>query len=206
MRSRRSTTNLPQQARQAGVASRGKAGSPVVWKLTSPSPLHTDRLGRAIGKALHGGETLALLGPLGAGKTSLVRGIAAGLGAPPSTVSSPTFVFIHEYHGRLPFAHVDLYRVHSIREVESTGLEEYLSGETVTAIEWADKGLSLLPQDRLEIELRHKSVGSRTVQLSSTGLKSTALLADIMRRFARATSHAVTGQLKPPKRKRHASS
>ncbi|HEY5627414.1 MAG TPA: tRNA (adenosine(37)-N6)-threonylcarbamoyltransferase complex ATPase subunit type 1 TsaE [Nitrospira sp.] len=173
--------------------------------MISSSPLQTDRLGRSIGKALQGGETLALLGPLGAGKTSLVRGIAVGLGAPPTAVSSPTFVFIHEYHGRLPFAHVDLYRVRSIREVESTGLEEYLSGETVIAIEWADKGLSLLPQDRLEIELRHRSVGSRTVRLSSTGPKSAALLTTIMRRYARATQRTAAEKLKRPKHKRNAS-
>ena len=136
----------------------------------STSHQHTDRLGQAIGRVLRGGETIALYGPLGAGKTALVRGIAQGLGASPTAVSSPTFVVIHEYdQGRLPLAHVDLYRIRSPRELESTGLIEYFSGQTVTAIEWADKGLAALPQDRIEIALNHRAARSRTIQLSATG-------------------------------------
>ena len=173
MPSRRSTANRQHRTRPAGASRRPNKESNHVWELASRSSLHTDRLGRAIGQALQGGETLALFGQLGAGKTALVRGIAAGLGAPSTAVSSPTFVFIHEYRGRLPLAHVDLYRVRSIHEAESTGLEDYLCSSTVAAIEWADKGLSLLPQDHLEILLRHQSVGSRTIQLAATGPMST---------------------------------
>lgn len=176
------------------------------WEMTSSSPLQTDRLGRMIGAALQGGETLALFGPLGAGKTALVRGIAAGLGAPQAAVSSPTFVFIHEYRGRLPLAHVDLYRVTSTREAESTGLEEYLSGSTVAAIEWAGKGLSILPEDRLEIELRHRAVGSRTIRLSATGPASGALLERTRRNHARTAGLSVSKRLTPPKPKGKASS
>jgi len=131
-----------------------------------------------IGRVLRGGETIALYGPLGAGKTALVRGIAQGLGASPTAISSPTFVVIHEYdQGRLPLAHVDLYRIRSPRELESTGLIEYFSGQTVTAIEWADKGLAALPQDRIEIALNHRAARSRTIQLSVTGPKSDEVLA-----------------------------
>ena len=130
-----------------------------------------------IGRVLRGGETIALYGPLGAGKTALVRGIAQGLGASPTAVTSPTFVVIHEYQGRLPFAHVDLYRIRSPRELESTGLIEYFSGRTVTAIEWADKGLAALPQDRIEITLNHRAAQSRTIQLSATGPMSDEVLA-----------------------------
>ena len=149
--------------------------------------------------ALQGGETLALFGLLGAGKTALVRGIAAGLGASPTSVSSPTFVLIHEYRGRLPLAHVDLYRLNSMREVDSVGLEEYLSGSTVTAIEWADKGLSILPTDRLEIELRHHAVGSRTIQLSATGPTSAALLAQTKQYYAHTTRLPTSKRLTPTK-------
>ena len=144
----------------------------------STSHRHTDRLGQVIGRVLRGGETIALYGPLGAGKTALVRGIAQGLGASPTAISSPTFVVIHEYdQGRLPLAHVDLYRIRSPRELESTGLIEYFSGQTVTAIEWADKGLAALPLDRIEIALNHRTVRSRTIQLSVTGPKSDEVLA-----------------------------
>lgn len=154
----------------------------------STSHRHTDRLGQVIGRVLRGGETIALYGPLGAGKTALVRGIAQGLGVPPTAISSPTFVVIHEYdQGRLPLAHVDLYRIRSPRELESTGLIEYLSDQTVTAIEWADKGLAALPQDRIEIALDHRAARSRTIQLSVTGPKSGEILA-LARRQYRKTS------------------
>ncbi|MDZ4732492.1 MAG: tRNA (adenosine(37)-N6)-threonylcarbamoyltransferase complex ATPase subunit type 1 TsaE [Nitrospirota bacterium] len=152
----------------------------------STSHQHTDRLGQAIGRVLRGGETIALYGPLGAGKTARVRGIAEGLGASPTAVTSPTFVVIHEYdQGRLPLAHVDLYRIRSPRELESTGLIEYFSGQTVTAIEWADKGLAALPSDRIEIVLGHRAARSRTIQLSATGPKSGEVLALARRQYSK---------------------
>jgi tRNA threonylcarbamoyladenosine biosynthesis protein TsaE len=146
------------------------------WELVSSSQQQTDRLGQTLGRTLRGGETIALYGPLGAGKTALVRGIAQGLGAPPTAVTSPTFVVIHEYQGRLLLAHMDWYRIRSLHELESTGLIEYFSGQTVTAIEWADKGLALLPQDRIEITLSHHAAKSRTIQLRATGPASDTVL------------------------------
>jgi tRNA threonylcarbamoyladenosine biosynthesis protein TsaE len=154
-----------------------------VWRRSLPSLGETDRLGRAIGSVLEGGESLALSGALGAGKTALVRGIATGLGAPTEAVSSPTFVLLHEYRGRLPLAHIDLYRLNSVKEAESIGLGDYLSGPTVVAVEWADKAPSILPVDRLEMELRHRTVQSRSIQFKATGPLSAALLARI-RRYA----------------------
>jgi tRNA threonylcarbamoyladenosine biosynthesis protein TsaE len=161
----------PAKTKQPAVRRSAVSNRP--WQLVSTSHRHTDRLGQAIGCALRGGETIALYGPLGAGKTALVRGIAQGLGASPTAISSPTFVVIHEYdQGRLPLAHVDLYRIRSPRELESTGLTVYFSGQTVTAIEWADKGLAALPQDRIDITLNHRAARSRTIQLHATGPKS----------------------------------
>ncbi|HEU4686445.1 MAG TPA: tRNA (adenosine(37)-N6)-threonylcarbamoyltransferase complex ATPase subunit type 1 TsaE [Nitrospira sp.] len=151
----------------------------------SASARDTDRLGRVIGRALLGGETLALSGPLGSGKTALVRGVAVGLGAVASTVSSPTFVLIHEYQGRLPLAHVDLYRLNSGSELQSTGMSDYLSGQTVAAIEWADKALLSLPQDRVDILLEHLSTESRSITLRAAGPTSTALLNQIERELRR---------------------
>ena len=170
--------NVTRSAKAKQPSARHSATSSLPWKLVSTSHRHTDRLGQAIGRALRGGETIALYGPLGAGKTALVRGIAQGLGASPTAISSPTFIVIHEYYqGRLPLAHVDLYRIRSPRELESTGLIEYFSGQTVTVIEWADKGLAALPQDRIEIVLNHRAPRSRTIQLSPTGPKSDEVLA-----------------------------
>lgn len=144
-------------------------------RVTLFSRSDTESLGRSIGRALEGGEVLALIGELGVGKTALVRGIAAGLKAPAS-VSSPTFVLIHEYRGRLPLIHVDLYRLRTDAEAEAIGLEDYFNGQAVIAIEWADRFPALLPADRLEVRLRHKSPTIRTVQLSAHGMQSLSLL------------------------------
>ena len=86
------------------------------------SPRETESFGNAIGQLLRGGEVLALIGELGAGKTALVRGIVAGLGAPAASVTSPTFLLVHEYQGRLPIIHIDLYRLQRLEETESIGL------------------------------------------------------------------------------------
>lgn len=171
------------------------------WEFLLPSPLHTDRLGRAIGSTLQGGESLALFGPLGAGKTALVRGIAEGLGASPTSVSSPTFVLLHEYRGRLPLAHIDLYRLNTTREIESIGVTDYLTGPWITAIEWAEKGLDLLPQDRLEVELRHHGVQSRTVRLTASGESSRALLARTRKIHRVSLKHSSSGLPRSPKSK-----
>jgi len=177
MRFKRSVANSRRPTGSARTSRRATPASSRAWELTLFSPLDTERLGQALGSALQGGETLALYGPLGVGKTAFVRGVAVGLGASREDVSSPTFVLIHEYRGRLPLAHIDLYRLNSLREIESIGLEEYLSGSTVAAIEWADRGRAILPADRLEIELRHQSVQSRSITLMATGPLSATLLA-----------------------------
>jgi tRNA threonylcarbamoyladenosine biosynthesis protein TsaE len=159
---RRKRSDLTRPAKAKLPAVRRHAASSLPWRLVSVSRQHTDRLGQAIGRVLRGGESIALFGPLGAGKTTLVRGIAQGLGASPATVTSPTFVVIHEYdQGRLPLAHMDL----------------YFSGQTVTVIEWADKGLAALPQDRIEIILNHRALRSRTIQLRATGPTSNEIIA-----------------------------
>ena len=174
----RKRPNVTRPAKAKQHAARRSATSSLPWQLVSTSHWHTTRLGQVIGRVLRGGETIALYGPLGAGKTGLVRGIAQGLGASPMAVTSPTFVMIHEYdQGRLPFVHADLYRIRTPRELESIGLIEYFSGQTVTAIEWADKGLAVLPRDRIEIALNHRAARSRTIQLNVTGPKSDEILA-----------------------------
>jgi tRNA threonylcarbamoyladenosine biosynthesis protein TsaE len=144
-------------------------------RVSLPSGAATEALGQSIGQAVRGGEVLALVGELGAGKTSLVRGIADGLQAP-AAVSSPTFVLIHEYQGRLPLVHVDLYRLRSEAEAEAIGLQEYFDGRAVTAIEWADRFPALLPADRLDLRLRHVSPTARTAELSARGPAARALL------------------------------
>ncbi|MDP9131975.1 MAG: tRNA (adenosine(37)-N6)-threonylcarbamoyltransferase complex ATPase subunit type 1 TsaE [Nitrospirota bacterium] len=140
------------------------------------SPRQTHRLGRCLGKLLQGGEVVALFGELGTGKTSLVRGIAEGLLAEPAAVSSPTFALILEYRGRLRLIHTDLYRL-TAAQLEDTGLDDYLDGHTVTAIEWADRWGAGLPPDRLEIHLSHRPAATRRAILSANGRSACRLLA-----------------------------
>jgi tRNA threonylcarbamoyladenosine biosynthesis protein TsaE len=149
------------------------------WRYTSRSAEDTERLGRSIGSALQGGEVLALYGELGTGKTTLMRGIAAGAGVPPERVTSPTFVLIHEYVGRLRLAHADLYRLATTDELAQTGLSDYLDDRTVVAIEWADRGASELPADRLDIAFAHEASTTRQVTMTAFGSRSKQLLAQI---------------------------
>lgn len=187
--------------KKSPVAKPSRPASSTVWTLALPSRTATEAFGRIIGQTLRGGETLALSGELGAGKTALVRGIAAGLGTPPSHVTSPTFVLIHEYCGRLPLIHMDLYRLRSLADAESIGLHEYFQGTTVTAIEWADKFPELLPRDRLELTLQHKAPTARTARMLARGPRASALLA-ALKQHARQTRRTTTakGPRKPPPR------
>jgi len=143
------------------------------------SPGETESFGHAIGRLLRGGEVLALIGELGAGKTALVRGIVAGLGAPAASVTSPTFLLVHEYQGRLPVVHIDLYRLQRLEEIELIGLSDYLTDEVVVAIEWADRFPQWLPDDRLEVQVAHRTRTTRKAHVEARGPRSRLLLAQI---------------------------
>lgn len=145
------------------------------------SPRETDSFGQTIGTVLRGGDVLALVGELGAGKTALVRGIVAGLGGSASAVTSPTFMLMHEYHGRLPLIHLDLYRLQRASEAEAIGLTACFSDETVTAIEWADRFIDLLPADRLDVQLIHRTRTTRMARLEARGAGARSLLMRIRR-------------------------
>mgnify|MGYP003343628750 CR=1 FL=1 len=169
------------KTRRIRTPRRTAAARPLVLK----SPVETDRLGRLLGRALQAGDIVALYGELGAGKTALVRGMAAGLHAPPDAVSSPTFVLIHEYRGRLRLAHADLYRIDSADELTQIGLSDYDDGHTALAIEWAEKAGGELPADRLDVRLSHRGPAERGVEMAATGAASRRLLARITARRPR---------------------
>lgn len=149
------------------------------------SPRETESFGNAIGQLLRGGEVLALIGELGAGKTALVRGIVAGLGAPAASVTSPTFLLVHEYQGRLPIIHIDLYRLQRLEETESIGLSDYLRDEVAIAVEWADRFPQLLPEDRLEVRLAHRTRTTRRALVEARGSRSRSLLARLKKVWRR---------------------
>jgi len=157
-------------------------GSAAAWETTSAAETHA--LGKVVGEACTGREVMALVGSLGAGKTCLVRGIAEGLGVPTELVASPTFVLIHEYAGRLPLYHADLYRLEERDAVNGLGLEEYTESPGVTVIEWADKAPGVLPRDHLWITLDHLGGDRRRVALHPRGTRSTELVARALARRA----------------------
>jgi len=105
-----------------------------------------------MGSGIHTGCLLALSGDLGSGKTTFVQGLANGLDVPGHyIVTSPTFTLINEYPGRLPLFHVDLYRISDVEEMENIGFFDLLSGKGVVAVEWADRVIHELPDDRIDI-------------------------------------------------------
>ena len=130
----------------------------------------TVQLGRRIGGLLRPGQTVALVGELGSGKTHLIKGLAAGIGVKRAgRIASPSFTLIHEYQGRIPFYHVDLYRLVAEEEAAGLGLEEYLGGAGATAIEWADRIPSLLPKELLWIRFRFLDRHRRSIHLQGKG-------------------------------------
>ncbi len=139
-------------------------------EIISNSAAETVQLGRRIGEALKGGEVIGLIGPLGSGKTHLIKGIAEGAGATDANrVSSPTFVIVNEYlstSALLDVYHVDAYRIQSIAEFEMLGFDEFCRGDSVVVIEWADKVAAALQNiDLIQIELSHIDETHRRIVL-----------------------------------------
>jgi len=137
-------------------------------ELITHNPEQTQRLGAHIGKLALAGDTFLLAGGLGTGKTCLTQGIARGLNIEEYT-ASPSFVLVRELHGRLPLYHIDLYRLNHIEEIAELGLDDYLHGNGVCVVEWAEKGLSVLPMEHLLIEISYISDTERSFQLKPRG-------------------------------------
>ena len=151
------------------------------WTLALSSPSQTERFGVTIGRHLQQGEVIALIGELGSGKTTCIRGVALGAGFDPHVVSSPTFTLIQEYAGPLMLAHVDLYRLNRTTELMDTGLVEYMNGEFAVLIEWADRlPAAWLPDDYLSIHFLHTGRNARRARVHAFGPRSRDLLRAIM--------------------------
>ena len=123
-----------------------------VTEYISPHPDETLRFGSQIAQQLDAGSVVAFFGGLGAGKTTLIKGICSAL-AVKETVTSPTFTLINEYTGRLPVYHFDFYRIKSDAEVLDLGLEQYFYADGICLIEWPEVVHALLPVQRLEVHL-----------------------------------------------------
>lgn len=122
--------------------------------LKSNSVSETFSLGKRMGTLVEPGDVLCVSGELGTGKTVLAKGVADGLGIS-EDVTSPTFTLVNEYLGRLPFYHIDVYRLGSPLEMADLGYEEYFFGAGVTLVEWAERVTEILPPERLEINIRN---------------------------------------------------
>jgi tRNA threonylcarbamoyladenosine biosynthesis protein TsaE len=139
----------------------------------------TEAFGRRLALVLFPGAVVALVGPLGAGKTHLVKAIAVGLDANPSQVSSPTFVLIQEYDARLPIYHFDAYRLKTEAEFADLGVHEYFEGNGVCLVEWADKVETCLPKEILTIRIVVTGPESRRLEITAQGDKYKCMLAFI---------------------------
>jgi tRNA threonylcarbamoyladenosine biosynthesis protein TsaE len=147
-------------------------------EMVSNSAAQTRNMGMKLGKSAAAGDVILLVGPLGAGKTCLTQGIARGLGIHEYT-ASPSFVLVREYQGKLPLYHIDLYRLDKIEEVTQLGLDDYLYGNGVCVVEWADKGLTVLPQEHLLIEMQIVSPLKRRLSFTPKGTRYLEMLAKL---------------------------
>jgi tRNA threonylcarbamoyladenosine biosynthesis protein TsaE len=152
-------------------------------KLNSQSPEQTRLLGDYLGQLAQKADIFLLVGELGTGKTCLVQGMARGL-AIKEYAFSPSFVLLREYHGRLPLYHIDFYRLGCIEEIADLGLEEYFHGHGVCVVEWAEKGLQVVPEDNLLITIHYvpASETGRSICLRPQGRRYHRLIEQLKKR------------------------
>ena len=135
----------------------------------SPDPAATSALGRALAGAARGGDVVCLWGDLGAGKTHLAKAFGAGLGVA-ETITSPSFILMAEYEGRLPLFHIDLYRLADATDALSGGLIDDRQSGGVTLIEWPDRLGPALPAERLDVVIDGSGDDPRAITISAHGL------------------------------------
>jgi tRNA threonylcarbamoyladenosine biosynthesis protein TsaE len=140
------------------------------WVIETAGPEETLLVAEHLGRLLEPGDVIALIGELGSGKTVFARGLARGLEVPGSfAVTSPTFTLVNEYPGRLPFYHLDLYRISGPAQCGDLGLDELLYGQGATAIEWAERLGAELPEGRLEVHLTFLGESGRRLRFRAFG-------------------------------------
>jgi tRNA threonylcarbamoyladenosine biosynthesis protein TsaE len=140
------------------------------WVIETTSPEETLLVAERLGRLLEPADVVALIGELGSGKTLFAQGLARGLDVPGSfAVTSPTFTLVNEYPGRLPFYHLDLYRINDPAQCADLGLDELLYGDGAAAIEWAERLGAELPEERLEVHLTFTGETCRFLRFRAFG-------------------------------------
>ena len=159
--------------------------------LVTNSVAETLALGERLGRLLAPGDFVALIGELGAGKTHFVQGVARGLGIDPALpVTSPTYTLLHEYRGRIPLYHFDLYRLEDVEEIIDLGFEDYFfnSGSGACVVEWADRADDYWPSEHLTISMKMMSETKRGLLFVASGEH----YCELLRQFQKNT-YAVVG-------------
>lgn len=140
----------------------------MTYTYKTKSAAETIALGEAIGKRLKGGDIIAYSGGLGAGKTTITRGISLGMGLG-DEVTSPTFALVNEYRGdNLSLIHFDMYRINSADDLETTGFFDYMDEDTVLAVEWSENISDELPEDCIRIDIQRVDENDRTITIQTT--------------------------------------
>jgi len=147
-------------------------------ELISHSPEQTQKFGVRMGELALPGDVFLLVGDLGTGKTCLTQGIAWGLNIKEYALS-PSFVVVRELHGRLPLYHIDLFRLDHIEEIVELGLDDYLYGKGVCVVEWAEKGMSVLPAEHLLVQIDYLSDTERSFQLRPRAKRYQKIIAQL---------------------------
>ncbi|MBI4343886.1 MAG: tRNA (adenosine(37)-N6)-threonylcarbamoyltransferase complex ATPase subunit type 1 TsaE [Candidatus Omnitrophica bacterium] len=151
------------------------------FELTTASSEETQAFGERLGKLLQAGDVLALRGDLGSGKTTLIQGLAKGLGLGPDAVKSPTFVLMREYPGPTPLIHVDGYRLEGAPAAAWLDVDWLFSPGKITVVEWAERFEGLLPPQMLQLRLSHVSANRRRITVAPSGTRA----ADVLERLRR---------------------
>ena len=147
------------------------------FDIITHGPEQTRAFGRRIGEVLTGGILLSLEGDLGCGKTVFVQGLAEGLSVPEAIyVTSPSYALIHEYPGRIPLIHMDLYRIEDPDDVEDLGLYDIMEEDNVVAIEWAERIQEALPPEGITLRFEMVNDDTRNISMTAYGLQEVNVL------------------------------
>jgi tRNA threonylcarbamoyladenosine biosynthesis protein TsaE len=155
-----------------------------MFSVITSSPEQTRQVGLMLGKLLDAGDTICLYGDLGAGKTNFSYGVAKGLDVQEQYITSPTYTFVNEYEGRVPFYHIDLYRLQEPEELQNIGFDEYIGADGVTVIEWAERAEEELPVECLSVYLSSVNEASREIGFLAEGERYKKLLEELRAELA----------------------